>query len=148
MRVNTIQNNKPKTMKMTILKNYFALLSLTILLLAASCKEKNTVGTAATISGNESKTWKATKETTASGEKDKITGEEKNQEMQFFANGSFSMRSSTQNASGKWTYDPMAKNLSLQFVGSDMTENFQVMKLTDDEMTLQSASGTLELEAQ
>ena len=129
-------------MKMTILKNYFALLSFTLLLFAASCKEKATVGTASMISGNESKTWKAEKETTASGDKDKLTSAEKTQEMQFFANGSFSMRSPSQNASGKWTYDAMAKSLTLQFVGSDMTETFQVLNLSDDEMTLKGADGS------
>lgn len=133
---------------MTFLKNYFTLLTL-VLLLAASCKEKNTVGNASMISGDENKTWKTTKETTASGEKDKVTGEEKKQTMQFFANGSFSMTSPTQNASGKWTFDAMSKNLTLQFVGSDMTENFSVVKLTDDEMTLKAADGTqMELEAE
>ena len=117
-------------------------------MVATGCKDKNTVATASTISGTESKTWKATRQTTASGEKDKITGAEKQEEMQFFANGSFSMRSASQNASGKWTYDPMGKNLRLQFVGSDMTENFQVLSISDDEMKLQGTSGTMTLEAQ
>jgi hypothetical protein len=52
------------------------------------------------------------------------------------------MRSPTQNASGKWTYDAMARNLSLQFVGSDLTENFQVVNLTNDELKLQAADGS------
>ena len=135
-------------MKMPMLKIYFTYLSIVLLLLASSCKGKDEVATAATFSGNESKTWKAEKETTATGDKDKITGAEKGQEMQFFANGSFSMRSSTDNVSGKWTYDPMAKNLSLQFVGSTVTENFQVLSISDDEMKLQGSGGTMTLEAQ
>jgi len=130
-------------------KNYVTYLSVVLLLLAASCKSKNEVATAATFSGNESKTWKATRETTATGDKDKITGAEKTQQIQFFANGSFSMRSSTENVSGKWTYDAMAKNLSLQFVGSTMTENFQVLNISDDEMKLQAGDGSqMTLEAQ
>jgi hypothetical protein len=129
-------------MKMKGLNHYMAFFCMTLFLLAVSCKEKNTVGTASDISGNESKTWKTTKETTASGDKDKLTSAEKNQEIQFFANGSFSMRSATQNASGKWTYDTMARNLMLQFVGSENTENFQVLKLTSDDMTLQAADGS------
>ena len=130
-------------------KNYVTYLSVVLLLLAASCKSKNEVATAATFSGNESKTWKATRETTATGDKDKITGAEKTQQIQFFANGSFSMRSSSENVSGKWTYDAMAKNLSLQFVGSTMTENFQVLNISDDEMKLQAGDGSqMTLEAQ
>lgn len=134
---------------MKTVHHYLALFCLSILLLAFGCKEKNKVGTASDISGNESKTWKSTGETTAGGEKDKPASAEKNQVIQFFANGSFSMRSPSQNASGKWTYDVMARTLTLQFVGSDMTENFQVLNLTDDDMTLQAADGSkMELEAQ
>ncbi|MDQ3290090.1 MAG: lipocalin family protein [Bacteroidota bacterium] len=129
-------------MKIYNLKNYFMLLCLTCLLLAAGCQKKDTVGNASMLTGADSKVWKTEKETTASGEKDKLTKEEKQQEIQFFANGSFSMRSPTQNASGKWTYDAMARNLSLQFVGSDLTENFQVLNLTNDELKLQAADGS------
>ncbi len=129
-------------MKIYNLKNYFMLLCLTCLLLAAGCQKKDTVGNAGMLTGADSKVWKTEKETTASGEKDKLTKEEKQQEIQFFANGSFSMRSPTQNASGKWTYDAMARNLSLQFVGSDLTENFQVLNLTNDELKLQAADGS------
>lgn len=129
-------------MKFYHLKNYLLLLSFTFLLFAAGCQKKDTVGTASMLTGADSKTWKTEKETTAAGEKDKLTKDEKQQEIQFFANGSFSMRSPTQNASGKWTYDAMAKSLSLQFVGSDLTENFQVLNLTDDELKLQAADGS------
>ncbi|MDB5261207.1 MAG: hypothetical protein JWQ14_488 [Adhaeribacter sp.] len=128
-------------MNIPILKNYLAVLTL-FLVIAAGCKEKVAVGNASNIAGNESKTWKTTKETTATGDKDKLTSAEKNQEIQFFANGSFSMRSSTENASGKWTYDAMAKTLTLQFVGSDVTEVFQVLNLSDDEMKLQGGDGS------
>ncbi len=113
-----------------------------MLLLAAGCNKKDSVGNASMLTGADSKTWKTAKETTASGEKDKLSSEEKNQEIQFFANGSFSMRSPSQNASGKWTYDAMAKSLSLQFVGSDLTENFTVLNLTDDDLKLQAADGS------
>jgi hypothetical protein len=135
-------------MNKQFLKKFMGIFTLLLFLVAAGCKDKNTVGTAATISGTDSKTWKATRETNASGDKDKITGAEKQQEIQFFQNGSFSMRSASENASGKWTYDPMGKSLQMQFVGSDMTENFQVLSLTDDEMKLQGSNGTMTLEAQ
>lgn len=129
-------------MKITLLKNYMVQLMVLLLLVSAGCKEKNSVGDASMIAGDSSKTWKATKETTADGKNDKISGEEKKQEMQFFSNGSFSMRSASNNASGKWTYDAMARTLALQFVGSDMTENFQVLSLTKDKMKLQAGDGS------
>lgn len=119
------------------------LLSFILLLFSASCQKKDTVGSVSNLTGSDSKIWKTKNETTAAGEKDKLTSEEKKQEIQFFANGSFSMRSPTQNASGKWTFDAMAKNLSLQFVGSDLTENFQVMNLTDDDLKLKASDGSL-----
>ncbi|PSR52937.1 hypothetical protein AHMF7605_05050 [Adhaeribacter arboris] len=129
-------------MKIYNLRNYFLLLSFTCLLFTVSCKKKDSIGNAGMLTGADSKVWKTEKETTATGEKDKLTKEEKQQEIQFFANGSFSMRSNTQNASGKWTYDAMARNLSLQFVGSDATENFQVLNLTNDELKLQAKDGS------
>lgn len=136
-------------MKIRTIHHYFTFLCLTLLLFAAGCKEKNTVGSSSDISGNESKTWKTEKETTAGGEKDKLSSEEKKQEIQFFANGSFSMRSPTQNSSGKWTYDTMARTLTLQFVGSDNTETFQVTNLTKNKMTLVAADNSkMELEAE
>ena len=136
-------------MKIRTIHHYFTFLCLTFILLAASCKEKNTVGSPSDISGNESKTWKTEKETTAGGEKDKLSSEEKKQEIQFFANGSFSMRSPSQNSSGKWTYDTMARTLTLQFVGSDNTETFQVTNLTKNKMTLVAADNSkMELEAE
>ncbi|MDQ4141395.1 MAG: hypothetical protein M3142_12855 [Bacteroidota bacterium] len=129
-------------MKIYNLRNYLMLLCFTFMLFAAGCQKKDTVGNAGMLTGADSKVWKTEKETTATGEKDKLTKEEKQQEFQFFANGSFSMRSPSQTASGKWTYDAMARNLSLQFVGSDLTENFQVLNLTNDELKLQAADGS------
>lgn len=54
-----------------------------VLLLAVSCKEKNTVGNASMLSGADSKTWKTDKETTATGEKDKLTSAEKKKKFSF-----------------------------------------------------------------
>ena len=121
---------------------YLASLLLLVSLFTVACKQENKVGETNMLYGTESKVWKTDKETTATGEKDKLTSAEKKEEIQFFANGSFSMRSPTQNASGKWTYDAMAKKLSLQFVGSDKTENFQVSNLSDDELTMVAEDGS------
>jgi hypothetical protein len=94
------------------------------------------------IAGTTSKTWKTVKETMPSGDKDKITDEEKKEKIQFFANGTFVMSSPTENANGTWTYDPNAKNLSMQFAGADVTENFSVLNLEDDEMKLKAGDGS------
>jgi hypothetical protein len=94
------------------------------------------------IAGTTRKNGKTVKETMPSGDKDKITDEEKKEKIQFFANGTFVMSSPTENANGTWTYDPNAKNLSMQFAGADVTENFSVLNLEDDEMKLKAGDGS------
>ena len=114
-----------------------------------SCGGKDEVGTESMISGANSKTWKAEKELTAAGDKDKLTDSEKQETMQFYADGRFALGGGGTLQTGTWTYDPTAKRLSLQFEGQDMTENFEVTKLTDDKMVLKASDGsTMELEAE
>ncbi|WP_051360115.1 lipocalin family protein [Adhaeribacter aquaticus] len=136
-------------MKISVLKNYLSLLTLVLFLLASCGGDKNTIGTAATISGSQNKLWIARKSIAADGQVRKMTKKERDEEIQFFANGSFSMRSAEQNTSGKWTFDPMIKNLTLQYVGSDAVKNFEVVKLNDKEMILRQEDGSsMELKAQ
>ncbi|WP_207435580.1 lipocalin-like domain-containing protein [Sabulibacter ruber] len=115
-----------------------------------SCSKKSEGGgNAQMISGQNSKIWKASKETTASGDKDKLTSAEKQEQIQFFANGNFTQTSESQSANGTWTYDAANKNLSLTYQGNNVSENFQVAELTDDNMKLQAPDGsTLTLKAE
>jgi hypothetical protein len=107
-----------------------------------SCGGNEKVGNENMISGGSSKTWKAQKETTASGDKDKLTNEEKQETMQFYSDGRFAMSGGGSLETGTWSYDQAAKRLSLTFEGQDMTENFTVEKLTDKEMTLIAGDGS------
>jgi VCBS repeat-containing protein len=115
-----------------------------------SCNKKNEGGgNASMISGTSSKVWKASKETTASGDKDKITGDEKQEQIQFFANGNFTQTSASNSANGTWAYDAANKTLSLTYAGNSTSENFTVTELDEDDLKLQAPDGsTLTMKAE
>jgi hypothetical protein len=98
------------------------------------------------IAGKSEKTWKATRETNSEGEKDKLTREEKKESITFSRNGNVKMSNNDQVMGGTWSYT--GNNLSLQFTGTNVSENFQVVELKDDKMQLIAADGSkLMLEA-
>ncbi|NEM96678.1 lipocalin family protein [Pontibacter burrus] len=99
-------------------------------------------GTESMLSGTSSKTWKAKKETNAAGDKDKLTDAEKEQNIQFYADGRFAMGGASTLQTGTWNYDQAAKKLTLQFENQDMTENFDVLKLSDKELRLRAGDGS------
>lgn len=92
------------------------------------------------IAGKEEKTWKAQKETDASGDKDKLTRDEKRQTITFWRNGNVKMGDGEQMLSGQWKLE--GDNLALVFTGSDVSENFTVLELEDNEMKLRAGDGS------
>ncbi|WP_266203914.1 hypothetical protein [Pontibacter kalidii] len=133
------------------LKNsWHSLLALLLAITITSCGgNKEEVGSESMIAGTSSKTWVADKERNAAGDKEKLTDAEQDQTMQFYADGRFALGAGSSLQTGTWTYDQAGKRLSLQFEGADMTENFEVMKLDDDEMDLRASDGTvMEMELQ
>ena len=108
----------------------------------SSCGGDDKVGNENMISGGSSKTWKANKETTASGDKDKLTREEKDETMQFYSDGRFAMGGGGSLQTGTWNYDQAGKRLSLTFEGAAESMNFTVDKLTDKQMHLIAADGS------
>lgn len=92
------------------------------------------------IAGKEEKTWKAQKETDASGDKDKLTRDEKRQTITFWRNGNVKMGDGNQMMSGKWTLQ--GDNLALVFAGSTVSENFTIVELEDDEIKLRAGDGS------
>ncbi|HEX8547904.1 MAG TPA: DUF4923 family protein [Cytophagaceae bacterium] len=121
---------------------------LTLITFFAQCKnEKENAMTM--IAGEGSKRWKATKEVNAAGEKEKLSKEEKNEIMQFYTNGTFTINAAAESSQGTWTYDDNAKNLSLKFGSANFTENFTVLELEKDEMKLKAGDGsTMIMESQ
>ncbi|QHL87325.1 DUF4923 family protein [Nibribacter ruber] len=123
---------------------------LTLSAFTFSCSgNKESGGDSSMIAGTTSKIWKADKETNAAGDKDKLTSAEKEEQIQFFANGNFTQTSSSQSANGTWTYDASTKTLSLTYANNNVSENFKVNELTKNDLKLQAPDGsTLELEAE
>lgn len=92
------------------------------------------------IAGDSEKTWKAKRETNSEGDKDKLTKAEKEQRITFWRNGNVKMGDDTQTMDGKWSYS--GSTLTLQFTGENVTENFTVVELEDDEIKLRAADGS------
>jgi hypothetical protein len=92
------------------------------------------------IAGDSEKTWKAKRETNSEGDKDKLTKGEKEQRITFWRNGNVKMGDESQTMDGKWSYS--GSTLTLQFAGENVTENFTVLELDDDEMKLRAADGS------
>ena len=92
------------------------------------------------IAGKEEKTWKAQRETDASGDKDKLTRDEKRQTITFWRNGNVKMGDGNEMLSGQWKLE--GNNLALVFTGSDVSENFTILELENDEMKLQAGDGS------
>jgi len=92
------------------------------------------------IAGKDEKTWKAEKETTATGDKDKLTRDEKRQTITFWRNGNVRMGDGNEMLSGQWKLE--GDNLGLVFAGSNVSENFTVLELDKDEMRLRAGDGS------
>ena len=119
-----------------------ALLSLTLFAAACNSNKAGEGADATYLSGDDHKEWKAVKEYTASGDKDKIEGSEKDERMTFYRNGQFTASAASSTEQGTWTYTDASQTLSLQFNGESNTENFKVEELTKNRVTLVAGDGS------
>ena len=118
-----------------------------VMLLSACDKGSGSMTNEEKISGKSEKTWKAVRETNAEGEKDKLTKEEKKESITFSRNGNVKMSNEDQVMGGTWNFSE--NTLSLQFTGTNVTENFRVVELSDDKMKLLADDGSqMTLEAE
>jgi type III secretory pathway component EscR len=115
-------------------------LLLVVFLLVGCGKKSESMSNEEKISGQSEKTWKATRETTAEGEKDKLTREEKKESITFSRNGNVKMSNEQQVMGGTWSF--VDNTLSLQFTGTNVTENFKVLELSDDKIKLLADDGS------
>lgn len=92
------------------------------------------------IAGETEKTWIATRETNAEGDKDRLTRDEKKEKITFWRNGNVKMGDNDQMMSGQWSYE--GSTLTMHFSGQDVTENFTVIELTDNRMQLKAGDGS------
>jgi type III secretory pathway component EscR len=113
---------------------------LVMFLLVGCGKKEEAMTNEEKISGKSEKTWKATRETNAAGEKDKLTREEKKESITFSRNGNVKMSNEDQVMGGTWSF--MDNTLSLQFTGTNVTENFKVTELSEDKIKLLAEDGS------
>ncbi len=115
-------------------RSYFTSLFSVVALLffVASCgSDKGKVEGANMLYGSSSKVWVTDKQTDATGDKVKQSDADKEQEISFASNGTYS---GTQ--SGKYVFDQTAKTITLTPEGSPTSSTFNIETLTDDKLTL------------
>lgn len=113
---------------------------LIFIMLSAGCGNSDSMSNEEKIAGAEQKTWSAVRETNAEGDKDKLTRAEKKEKITFWRNGNVQMGNDQQMMSGQWSYS--GNTLSMQFTGSDVSENFTVLELDEDKIKLKAGDGS------
>jgi len=132
-----------RTDKSSNFKNtWHTLLAMLFAVVLVSCGGEDTVGTENMISGPSSKTWVADEEMNSAGKEVEQVDKDQQGGMQFYADGRFALGESGQLRTGTWSFDQAAKRLTLQFAEENQTQNFEVTKLTDDEMNLKVPDGS------
>lgn len=126
---------------LTLTSRFICLFLLTSILFACGGKKEDT-NPQELIAGSDSKVWVAKKELNAAGDKEKMTGEEKDQRMTFYRNGKFSIQGNADQQGGTWHYDAGAKTLSLDFADASMREVFDVQDIDNNEMKVKAADGS------
>lgn len=128
---------------------YITALLLSVSLLT-SCADKKTEVASKTdtkenaselLSGTTSKNWHISKQTDAAGDKQKVTSEEKDETLNMFADGKFSITDSQGTSMGTWTTEG-THTLVMHFDGKDVTENFTILDLSKEKVVLKAADGS------
>ncbi|MFD3001117.1 hypothetical protein ACFS7Z_12130 [Pontibacter toksunensis] len=121
------------------------LLAMLFVVVLVSCGGEDTVGTENMISGPNNKTWVADEEMNSAGQEVEQVDKSQRGGMQFYADGRFALGESGMLRTGTWSFDQAAKRLTLQFEDENVTQNFEVTKLTEDEMNLKVPDGGAEM---
>ena len=110
----------------------------------ASCKKdmKEEANAENLFSGAAGKSWKASKLTDASGDKEKMTDTEEEETIRFNSDGTFAILTDQGTQNGKWAYNPQNQNLKMTFDGADVSENFTVAKLNDSSIEIKAPDGS------
>ena len=93
------------------------------------------------IAGDGQKSWRMKKEVSPTGETNRANGEEKEDEINFHTNNTFSLVDKSGTSTGKWSYDG-SSTLTLQFDGDTKTESFTVKDLSKNKMRLVGVDGS------
>ncbi|MGI4884886.1 MAG: hypothetical protein ACRYFR_08005 [Janthinobacterium lividum] len=125
-----------------VARSFLASFALLLSLFVVACgNDKGKVEAVNMLYGTDSKVWKTAKETSATGDKVKQTGEQKQEELRIFANGNYTMTSATESISGKYTFDQAGKSITMTPQGATTGNQFAVETLTDNKLTLVGTSG-------
>ncbi|MBC7391533.1 MAG: hypothetical protein H7329_20210 [Opitutaceae bacterium] len=114
------------------------LIAFTIL---TSCGIKKAEDPKEILAGTSSKVWHIAKQTDANGDKDKLTEKEKEEKLNLYADGKFSIVDDKGTATGSWTVEGTQK-LVLQFADQPVTENFSITEMNKDKVVLKAGDGS------
>lgn len=117
------------------------LMTLVVLFLSACGSKEGKVEGVNMLYGTESKIWKTDKELSSGGDKVKQTDTQEDERITFFANGQYNMASPAGTVNGKYTFDQPGKKIAFTPDGAATSNNFDVVTLTDDKLTLKSPDG-------
>ncbi|WP_162051545.1 hypothetical protein [Pontibacter pamirensis] len=118
------------------------LLAMLFAVMLVSCGGGDEVGSENMISGTNSKTWVADEEMDSAGQEVEQVDTDEQGGMQFYADGRFALGESGMLRTGTWSFDQAANRLTLQFEEQNETVNYEVTKLTEDEMNLRVPDGS------
>jgi hypothetical protein len=121
------------------IKHLTQFLIIAVVIIGVSCGKK---GGTDDISGESSKIWKVSKIVGADGDKEKMDRDDKNDQMQFYADGTFTANTSANHTRGTWKHDESTKALVLQFENASVTQNYEIVELSDDKMRLKAGDGS------
>jgi len=115
------------------------------LVILSACKG----GGASDLAGSSSKTWKVTRLVNANGNREKLGRDQQDDRMQFYTDGTFTANSAEQHGRGTWQYDQGKKTLALQFENANVSQNYEVVEMSDDKVRLRTGDGSeMVMEAQ
>ena len=117
------------------------------LFIATGCGNKSADNTATDtntreelIAGEVQKTWKATRETDAQGDKERLDRQEKKERVVFYRTGKYTMTGPDGSQHGTWRLE--SNKLSMQPDGGTVSENFDLVALDKNELHLRGGDGS------
>ena len=112
-----------------------------IFALVSSCGSKKENNPREILAGATSKTWHIAKQTDSNGDKEKLTDKEKDEKLNLYADGKFSIVDEKGTNTGTWIVEGTQK-LTLQFTDQPVTENFSITELNNDKVILKAGDGS------
>lgn len=119
---------------------YWIFIPLFVFVLSGCGNKSDSMTNEEKIAGESEKTWKAQKETDATGDNDKLTRDEKRQTITFWRNGNVKMGDGNEMLTGQWKLE--GNSLGLVFAGSNVEENFTILALDKSELKLRGGDGS------